>query len=350
MAKLHFVLPGDPETRTGGFIYDRHIIEGLSARGHAVMVHALPADFPDPGPETLHQAEVLFGGLPEGAQVVLDGLALGVLPDVVAPHSARLDLTALVHHPLAAETGLSEARRGALFESEKRALGLVSRIVTTSRHTAEGLADYGVDVDSVVPVRPGVEAAPLAVGSDGGPFALLCVANLVPRKGHDVLLSALAQVADLDWRLTCAGNLSREPAWTEELRRRCAEAGLSERVDFCGEVEDAELERLYATADLFVLASRYEGFGMVFSEAVARGLPVIAGRAGGMPEAVPEGAGLLLPPGDEAALAETLRRLVGDPQTYAELRAGARTARGRLRSWAESAALFARALGLETGS
>lgn len=350
MAKLHFVLPGDPETRTGGFIYDRRITEGLLARGHEVATLALPAEFPDPGPEALRQAEALFAGLPDGVRVVVDGLALGVLPDVVAPHAARLELTALVHHPLAAEAGLSEARRDALFESEKRALALVSRIVTTSRHTADSLADYGVDVGSVVAVHPGVEAAPLAAGSGEGPFALLCVANLVPRKGHDLLISALARIADLDWRLTCAGNLSRDPAWTEELCRRCAEAGLAERVRFLGEVEDAELERLYATADLFVLASRYEGFGMVFSEAVARGLPVIAGRAGGMPEAVPEGAGLLLPPGDEAALAEALQRLIGDPQAYAELRAGARAARDRLQSWAESAALFARALGLETGS
>ena len=353
MTGLHFVLPGDPATRTGGFIYDARIIEGLRARGLEVAVHSLPDGFPEPSPATRAQARTLFAGLPEGARVVVDGLALGVLPEELKGPAARLDLIGLVHHPLAAESGLAPERQQALFDSERAALELVSQVITTSRHTAEALAPYGVPAGRITPVPPGVDPAPLAEGSGaagsggsgGGGLALLCVANLVPRKGHDLLLGALARLADLDWRLTCAGSQARDPDWTGRLRRLCGEAGLDDRVTFRGEIGDAELEALYHGADLFVLASHYEGYGMVFPEAVAHGIPVLATRTGGIPEAAPAEASILVPPGDEAALTAALRRLLAEPAAYAELRAKARTARDGLRRWSDSAALFAEALG-----
>lgn len=346
MTALHFVLPGDPETRTGGFIYDARIIAGLRAKGLEVALHALPDGFPEPSATALEAAAALFAGLPDGARVVVDGLALGVLPEILRPNAERLELVALVHHPLAAENGLSPARQEELFALEKAALTLTPQVITTSRNTAESLAPYGVAAERITAVPPGVDPAPLAKGSGGEPLALLTVGSLVPRKGHEVLFTALAQLAELDWRLTCAGSLARDPALVARLRSLCAECGLAERVDFRGEVADAELERLYDGADLFVLASLYEGYGMVYTEAVARGLPVIATRTGGVPEAVPAGAGILVPPGDVAALAQTLRRVIGEPEAYAELRTGARAAREGLADWDASAAAFGAALGL----
>ncbi len=345
MATLHFVLPGDPATRTGGFIYDARIIEGLRDGGLEVAVHSLPDGFPTPSTAIREQAARLFAELPDGARVVIDGLALGVLPEELRPQAGRLDLIGLVHHPLAAESGLSPERQRALFESETAALKLVSQVITTSRHTAEALAPYGVTAERISPVPPGVDPAPLAAGSRDGTLALLCVANLVPRKGHDLLLGALARLKDLDWRLTCAGSLARDPAWTDRLRRLCGEAGLDDRVAFLGEIDDSELEDLYHGADLFVLASHYEGYGMVFPEAVAHGIPVLATRTGGIPEAAPAAASILVPPGDESALAEALRRLLAEPAAYARLRAAAREVRDGLRRWSDSAALFADALG-----
>ncbi len=345
MATLHFVLPGDPATRTGGFIYDARIIEGLRDGGLEVAVHSLPDGFPTPSTAIREQAARLFARLPDGARVVIDGLALGVLPEELRPQAGRLDLIGLVHHPLAAESGISPERQKALFESETAALKLVSQVITTSRHTAAALAPYGVTAERISPVPPGVDPAPLAAGSRDGTLALLCVANLVPRKGHDLLLGALARLKDLDWRLACAGSLARDPAWTDRLRRLCGEAGLDDRVAFLGEIDDSELEDLYHGADLFVLASHYEGYGMVFPEAVARGIPVLATRTGGIPEAAPAEASILVPPGDEAALAEALRRLLTEPAAYARLRAAAQKARKGLRRWPDSAALFAEALG-----
>lgn len=345
MATLHFVLPGDPATRTGGFIYDARIIEGLRDGGLEVAVHSLSDGFPAPSPATRDQALAFFAGLPDGARVVIDGLALGVLPDELQPQAGRLDLVGLVHHPLAAESGLSPERKEALLASETAALALVSQVITTSRHTAEALAPYGVPAERITPVPPGVDPAPLAAGSSDATLALLCVANLVPRKGHDLLLGALAHLKDLDWRLTCAGSLARDPDWTDRLRRLCGEAGLDDRVAFLGEIDDSELEALYHGADLFVLASHYEGYGMVFPEAVARGIPVLATRTGGIPEAAPAEASILVPPGDEAALTEALRRLLAEPAAYGELRVAARRAREGLRRWSDSAALFAEALG-----
>ena len=345
MATLHFVLPGDPATRTGGFIYDKRIIEGLRARGLKVTVHSLSDGFPAPSPAARERAAALFAGLPDGARVVVDGLALGVLPEELRAQAGRLKLIGLVHHPLAAESGLSTERQQALFASETAALALVSQVVTTSRHTAEALMPYGVPADRITAVPPGVDPAPLAAGSGEGAPALLCVANLVPRKGHDLLLGALAQLKDLDWRLTCAGSLVRDPDWTDRLRRLCDDRRLGDRVAFLGEIDDAGLEDLYHGADLFVLASHYEGYGMVFPEAVAHGIPVLATRTGGIPEAVPAEAAILVPPGDEAALTAALRRLLAEPAAFAELRAAARRAREDLRRWPDSAALFAEALG-----
>ena len=345
MATLHFVLPGDPATRTGGFIYDARIIEGLRAAGLEVAVHSLPDGFPAPSPEIRLQAAALFAGLPDGARVVVDGLALGVLPEELRAQAGRLDLIGLVHHPLAAESGLSPERQQALFESERAALALVSQVITTSRHTAEALAPYGVPAARITPVPPGVDPAPLSAGSTKGALALLCVANLVPRKGHDLLLGALARLEDLDWTLTCAGSQARDPDWNERLRRLCGETGLEDRVTFLGEIDDSALEALYHGADLFVLASHYEGYGMVFPEAVAHGVPVLATWTGGIPEAAPAEASILVPPGDETALTEALRRLLAEPAAYAELRAAAQRARAGLRRWSDSAALFAEALG-----
>lgn len=345
MATLHFVLPGDPATRTGGFIYDNRIIDGLRAHGLEVAVHSLPDGFPAPAPATRARAAALFAGLPDGARVVVDGLALGVLPEELRAQAGRLDLIGLVHHPLAAESGLSSERQRALLESETAALALVSQVITTSRHTAEALAPYGVPAGRITAVPPGVDPAPLAPGSGGGALALLCVANLVPRKGHDLLLGALARLKDLDWRLTCAGSPARNPDWAGHLRRFCKERGLGDRVAFLGEIDDAELEDLYHGADLFVLASHYEGYGLVFPEATARGVPILATRTGGIPEAVPAEAAILVPPGDEAALTAALRRLLAEPAAYAELRTAARRAREDLRRWSDSAALFAGALG-----
>ncbi len=345
--ELHWLLPGDPATLTGGYLYDRHIVDGLRAAAWRVRVHSLDASFPQPTLAALEDAERVLAALPDAAHAVIDGLACGAMPALVERHARRLRLTALVHHPLADETGLDPDLRAWFFAQERRALAAVGRVVVTSAQTARALAGYGVASDRIAVVEPGVNPAPLAHGG-GRVFTLLCVATLTPRKGHDVLLDALADLRERSWRLNCVGALDRDPAHAARVRTQCARLGLDERVAFYGAVDAAALERRYAESDVFVLASWHEGYGMVLAEALARGLPIVSTTAGAIPETVPAGAGVLVPPGDVAGLSAALARVLDDAVYRSQLAAGARIARAQLATWAMSAVRFAEALRVAT--
>ena len=346
MTAVHFILPGDPETRSGGFIYDRRVIEGLRDAGWRVETTSLPDGFPDPSPTALDAAERALAMQPAGALIVIDGLALGVMPEVTRRHAERLHLVGLVHHPLADETGLAADRVAALLRSERDALQSVRRVIVTSPHTAARLADFDVEPERISVATPGVDETALAKGSGGPGLALLCAASLIPRKGHTVLIDALSRLADRPWHLTCAGSLTRDPVTADSVRAQCERQGLSSRVSFPGEVKGGELDRLYRGTDLFVLASFHEGYGMVLTEALARGLPIVAPSAGAIPDTLPDGTTLLVPPGDATALAEALGRLMDDEAALAALAHRARAARADLPRWDQTVTRFAAALRL----
>ncbi|MGK6310421.1 glycosyltransferase family 4 protein [Variovorax sp. DT-64] len=339
-----FLVPGDLGTRTGGYVYDRRIIEGLRARHWAVEVLSLGEGYPAPEAAALARAAVAVEALPDGTLAVVDGLAFGVLPDLVRQHVQRLDWVALVHHPLALERGLDTARQQALFDSERRALAHARGVIVTSRSTARTLADFDVEASRIVVVEPGTEPAPLATGSGGDALSLLCVATVTPRKGHALLVEALAGLKDRQWVLHCAGSLAMDPACAAALAQAIDAHGLRERVLLHGEQDEAGLRALYARADAFVLPSFHEGYGMALAEALAHGLPVISTRAGAIPDTVPDGAGMLVTPGDAVELRAALQRLMDDAAWRAQLGAGARAARGRLPNWVQSSARFASAL------
>ena len=128
-------------------------------------------------------------------------------------------------------------------------------------------------------------------------------------KGHDVLLAALAEVADLPWQLTCVGSLARDHACAPDVLQRDAQpsSGIADRVIWTGPLSRDELDKAYAAADVLVLATRAESWGMVVTESLARGLPVLATEVGGLPEALGRrprvGPGVLVPAGDAPALA-----------------------------------------------
>lgn len=345
MRSLDLVLPGDLETPTGGYEYDRRIAHGLHARGWTVRVHSLDSSFPAPTPAALAHARNAFARIPDGRMVLVDGLALGALPDIAEREAGRLQLVALVHHPLAAETGLAPARAEALRRSEARALMAVQSVITTSAATARALLEYGVPRERIAAVEPGTDRAPLARGSGGPAVELLCVAAIVPRKGHAVLAEALSHLATRRWRLTCVGSLARSPETVARLRHRFAELRLADRVRLAGVLDRAALDSCYARADAFVLATFHEGYGMALAEALARGLPIVSTRVGAVPDTVPDDAGLIVPPGNVAALRDALARVIDDAALRARLAAGARRARERLPTWEEACARFEEALG-----
>jgi glycosyltransferase involved in cell wall biosynthesis len=340
-----FLVPGDWFTPTGGYTYDRRLVQSLRESGWEVDVLRLDGTWPAPDAQTRAAASSMIGALADGTLVVADGLAYGALESVVQPHAERLRWLALVHHPLHLETGLDEIARGRLLANESLALRLARRVVVTSASTVEDVAAMGVPRERIVVIEPGTEPVRRPAGARTaagvGPVRLLCVATLTARKGHAVLLHALRGLSALDWELHNVGSLTRDPATAAGLQEMSTAAPLAGRVFWHGAVDDATVQAHYAAADLLVLPSLHEGYGMVVAEALAAGLPVLASRAGALAHTVPAQAGLLVPPNDVAALQAALERLIAEPGLRAQLAAGARAAARHLPTWETQAARFA---------
>lgn len=346
---LHWIVPGSIDQVTGGYVYDRMIVEGLRARGRAVRVHELPGSYPLADGPAMRRAEAVVEGLPDGALAVIDGLALPGLAALPAEALRRLRTVGLVHHPLFLETGLPEAQAAALRRVELDLLARMDRVLCTSPYTAGVLRDLGLPAERIGTVIPGTPApdprpAPRAPAPDE-PLRLLCVATVTARKGHVVLVEALSRLGRADWRLRCVGSLTRDPETVAGLRAAIAAAGLEPRIELVGEQPPGTLGRHYGEADLFVLPSWYEGYGMAFAEALAHGLPVVATTAGAIPSTVPAEAGSLVPPGDPAALADALRALLADRGRLAALRAGALRTGAALPDWPAQVERFETELG-----
>jgi glycosyltransferase involved in cell wall biosynthesis len=336
-------VPGDLATATGGFAYDRRIISELANLGWKIEVLDLGEGFPWPTAQTHAAAVERLAALRSESPIVIDGLAFGVLSEVANRLRQTHRLIALVHHPLARETGLAADQSIQLHASEQAALACARHVIVTSPTTARILAaDYGVPAQRVSVVEPGTDKHCIRPHAHEEQVALLAVGAVVPRKGYDVLVAALARIQHLPWQLLIVGDCSRGPHAVAQLRAEITRHALSERIIFRGVVTDGELESLYASSDLFVLPSRFEGYGMAFAEAIAHGLPVICTSAGALGETVPLNAGLRVPVDDADALAEALQRLIEHPQERQRLAAGARAA--ILPSWREQGARFSRIL------
>jgi glycosyltransferase involved in cell wall biosynthesis len=342
---LTFVIPGDLATRTGGYGYDRRILAGLRERGWAVDLVSLDGSFPFPTPGGREQAARAFERISDGATVLVDGLALGALAEEAVRERDRLKLVALVHHPLADETGLDATVAAGLEQSERRALAAVRSVVVTGEATAARLAHFGVDRERISVVWPGTDPAPIARGSgEAGELTLLCVATLTPRKGHDILFRALASARQRRWRLRCAGSLDRDPALVDRLVTALHSDGIADRVELLGDLGIDRLAIEYDRSDLFVLSTIYEGFGMAVAEALARGLAIVSTATGNIPALVGDEAGIVVEPGNVAAFTNALERVLADPALRRRFGEGARRVRERLPTWDDSVAAMERVL------
>lgn len=329
-----FAIPGDIATLTGGYIYERRLLEGLRDLGHDVRHLQLPAGFPDPSPAEMAEALEILGH--EDRPLILDGLVFGAL-DTPGLARLRAPVVAMIHHPLALETGLDPARRMHLYRTERDNLRLARHVLVPSRHSHRILTGrYHLPPDRITIARPGVERPRLAPDPATPPL-ILSVGILHPRKGHDLLITALAALADLDWQAVIVGN-----RWDHDhaaaLARQLAESPVSARVTLAGPVDARRLQQLYASASIFALATRYEGHGLVFDEALVHGLPIVSCRTGAVPDTVPPGTGLLVPPGDPRSFAAALRRLLEDRACRDRLRSTALRAGAALPGWHQTAA------------
>ena len=328
---LAFVAPGRLTQLTGGYIYDKQVVEGLRRLGYRVAVKGVD----------VRGAARALASIPDGSVTIVDGLAGGVMPRQIHREAERLRFIALVHHPLAHETGVSKRDALRLWADERYTLRHARHVVVTSQRTARLLVrTYGVSRAHITCIEPGTEKSPAGRGTKRN--ALLCVATLTPRKGHLTLIRALARIAHLDWHLTCVGSLERDPSTVRRVRAAIRKAGLSGRVTLAGETASrARLRRCYTAADVFVLPTEYEGYGMAVAEAVASGLPVISTPTGAIPQLVGRDSGILVPRGNVNALARALHRVLADGGMRAKLRAGAMRRRGGLRTWTQTVREFA---------
>jgi glycosyltransferase involved in cell wall biosynthesis len=336
--RLALIVPGPIDQVTGGYLFARHIIEELRARGDDVCVIELAGAFPDADATAQHAAAQALAGLPDDAVAVIDGLGLLGFSDCLAAEARRLKLIGFIHHALADETGLTVDRVAFFQAAERRLLPLLRGAVCPSRNTAEVLIHYGVDRDRIAVIPPGTAKPAAARRRDAfhSPLHLLAVATVTPRKGHRLLIEALAGIDRAAWQLDCIGSLTRDLDCVAALRASISRHHLETNVRLLGERRPEQLPRAYEEADLFVLPSYLEGYGMAFAEALSHGLPVVATTGGAIPYTVPESAGILVPPGDVAALRDALTRAITDRALLAGLSDGARRAGAELRDWAQA--------------
>ncbi|MGH1419859.1 MAG: glycosyltransferase family 4 protein [Hyphomicrobiaceae bacterium] len=335
-----FAIPGDIHTQTGGYAYDRRIMSLLPALGLKHQRLQLPGSFPNPTQADLTETEKLLTAIAADKVLVIDGLAFGALPaSIIDQISCRI--IALVHHPLALESGISAADQKRLAGTEKNALAQADAVIITGPSMQPILeCDYDVPAHKITVARPGTNPALRATGT-GTPLQLLSVGAISTRKGYDVLISALEPLRHLDWRLTIAGAQDRDPDVALALKKQVESSGMTDRIALPGIVVPATLERFYETADIFVMPSLFEGYGMVLAEAMACGLPIVCTTGGAAAFTVPDGAALKVPPGNIEALTEALAQALNDRKLRAKLADAAWEAGRKLPTWNETARKFA---------
>lgn len=344
-----FVVPGEPEQNTGGYRYVGRLVDALNRAGHPARVLGVVGEFPLPDDIAREAMDRLLADLPEHSLVVLDGLAMGGMPEVIARHRKRLALIALVHHPLADETGLAEHQRAAFLKSESKALSHVRGVVATSDYTARRLADFDLSATRIRVAKPGVDVPPDPVprthpqkGVTPGESVteLLCVAHLSPRKAQMHLVEALGALAHLPWHCTLVGPVDRDSDYGRKVVESIRERGLGNRISVTGELDAGAVARAYQQAELFVFPSLYEGYGMAIDEALAAGVPVVTTDGGALSRLSGYPGVLSYPAGDIRALEDILATLLARPDRLAGLQQEAKAGRTRLRTWSATATDF----------
>lgn len=344
MIHAAFAVPGALETPTGGYAYARRLLAEAGAAGLRLDHIALPGGFPRPDQAAVTQALRQLAAVPESRPLLVDGLAFGALP-LAGLAVVRAPVAVLLHHPLGLETGLGAAEAARMIAAEAAALTRARAVIVPSRSTAETVAEQlGVPAALIFVAPPGLEPAPPQDAARETAH-ILCVASLTPRKGQDVLIAALAQLGDRPWRATLAGVEDRDPDYAARLRAMIAEAGLDRRITLTGALAPRALAEAYARAAIFCLPSHHEGYGMVFAEAMAHGLPVLAADIAAAREVMPADACRLVPAGDAAALGAALAALLDDPARAAAMGKAGRRHAATLQGWDATATAVAAVLG-----
>jgi glycosyltransferase involved in cell wall biosynthesis len=339
--RILFVIPGDINLPTGGYRYDKEIINAWKASGIDVELISLEGNYPFPSEQDKANALKAIEKFPDAKVAVVDGLLGGASPEFMQALSKIMPVTALIHHPLCLENGLDENTAQNLKVSEQKGLEFVSQIITTSPATTKTVSQlFGVESTKTHTVLPGVKRTQVSKGSQSETVHLLCVGSVIERKGHKFLLHSLSRLKDLNWRLDCYGSTEFDTKLFDELQSFVKAENMSEKVAFHGAVSDEMIEAAYTTSDVFVLPSLFEGYGMVYAEAIVRGLPIIASTAGAIPDTVPQTCGILVEPENTNMLTQALEQMISNEHLRNNYRQGAMTAAEDFPTWQGSATQF----------
>ncbi|MEX0279126.1 MAG: glycosyltransferase family 4 protein [Ruegeria sp.] len=347
MIEAVFAIPGDKDQRTGGFIYEATVLRYLNEIGCNTEHLQLPDSFPEPSSKDMVAALNALCAVPEKRPIILDGLVFGAI-DPAGLSQVKAPVIAMIHHPLGLETGLSPERADFLRNNETEALRHAAHVIVPSPETARILThEFGANPDLITVAAPGFDR-PIIQKHPLEPPLILSVGLLARRKGHDTLLSALATLKDLPWQAVIVGK-EHDRNTANALYAQSKSLGLNARVTFAGELDQQALNEMFNSATLFALATRYEGYGMVLSEAMMFGLPIVSCSVGAVPETVGE-AGFLVPPDDADAFAAKLRLMLEDPETRRRLGLLSERKSKTLPEWRDTAAVFARVIRTLSGS
>ena len=339
--RVAFITVGDTGRKTGGYLYDGRVISSLRRRGLVIE-------------------EVVAGGaLPDEQRKVSPGLGSTFDPSrfdtivvdalariAVAPHLDRWQtfrpVVALVHELPSVAGGGSEPETVARERDHEEPLLRADRFIAVSDHGRNVLLDRGVSPGRIHVVPPGFDRVPVGDGTPArreGPVRALCVAQWIPRKGILTLVEAWTLHERRGAVLELIGETNADADYTARVRAAIDAAPRASIVE-SGCVGDASLGASYAKADLFVLPSRYEGYGIVYAEALAFGLPIIACDAGPVPDLVGREAGVLIQPNDRDDLSSALDLLLGDSELRTKMSVAASRRASRLPRWEDTVAGF----------
>lgn len=338
---IAFIVPAPFTTISGGYEYDRRIVTSLRATGHEVGIHELAGQHPLADNAARESAQAIWASLDRHAAIVIDGLGLPSFAGLESAFAER-GVVVLNHHPLGLETGLDAATSITLTEIERSLTQQARHVITTSTTTEKTIISlFGIAPERITVIEPGTEDAPRSTGSGTGRINVLSIGSLIPRKGHDVLMQAMAQLFDLDWHLTIAGSAGHDPVHAQMLMALPASLGITDRVTFPGAMSGVPLADLWLHADVFALATYYEGYGMVIAEALKRGLPVAVCGGGAAGQLLTPESGVVCPPGDVVQLSKALRRLIFDGPLRQSMADAAWLSGQTLPDWNTQAATFA---------
>lgn len=344
MSRAVFVIPGDLDLPTGGYGYDRQVLAHAAAAGLELTHCAIPGGYPFPDTATLAETARRIAATPAGCVLLIDGLAYGAMPVEMIAGFGR-PIVNLCHHPLALEPGLDAATAARLHASERAAMAFARHIIVTGKETADTLVrDFGVARAAITVALPGTIRAPRAAGSGRAAPHLIAVGSIIPRKAYDVLLSAMATLGDLPWTLDIIGSTTLSPTTVAEVETLIQALHLMDRVRLTGAMTANDLAQAYHSADLFVMSSLYEGYGMVLAEAMVRGLPIVASTGGAAADTLAPEAGIKVPPGLSQPLAEAIRTMLVTPSARRIFSDGSWRAGQRLPTWETTANSIAAAI------